>query len=108
MNFINWGRISGDGVWEEKHFNVGSNLQLLLKFPEKGPNLFCFFSLFEQVAESCGWSDGERTLLLQCVLMGKAQEAYVSLNVTESKKYDVVKTRVTGIQVGPGSISTTF
>lgn len=70
LKFINQGKISGDGVWEEKCFNVGSNLQLLLKFSEKDPDLS--FSLFERVAESRGWSDGVRTLLPQCVLAGKA------------------------------------
>ena len=80
------------GVKDKKQLNIGSNLQLLPKFSEKDPDLF--FSLFERLAESRGWSDSERTLLLQCVLTGKAQEAYVSLTVAESQKYDVVKSAV--------------
>jgi len=58
-------------VKDQKQFNVGANLQLLPKFSEKDPDLF--FSLFERVASSRGWSDSECTLLLQCVLTGKAQ-----------------------------------
>lgn len=38
--------------------------------------------------------DEERSLLLQCVLTGKAQEAYASLNKSDSKKYDLVKVAV--------------
>lgn len=37
------------------------------------------------------WSDSEKTLLLQCVLTGKTQEAYCSLPVSESKSYSSVK-----------------
>uniref|UniRef100_A0A4W6FVS0 Gypsy retrotransposon integrase-like protein 1 n=1 Tax=Lates calcarifer TaxID=8187 RepID=A0A4W6FVS0_LATCA len=47
-----------------------------------------------RVAESRDWSDAERTLLLQCVLTGKAQEAYSALSVAESKVYVSVKTAV--------------
>ena len=62
-------------VKDQKQCNVGSNLQLLPKFSERDPGLF--LSLFERVADTRGWPDGEHTLLLQCVLTGKAQETYV-------------------------------
>jgi len=55
----------------------------------------CFFSLFERLAEARSWSNSDRTLLLQSVLTGKAQEAYASLdweNITcESVKAAVLK-----------------
>lgn len=53
-------------------------LRLLPKFNER--DLDVFFCLFERIAEARNWSDSEQTLLLQCVLSGKAQEAYVSLS----------------------------
>ena len=79
-------------VREKKQFDVGSNLKLLPKFSESDPDLF--FSLFERVADARDWSDSERTLLLQCVITGKAQEAYASLTVMESKNYEMVKSTV--------------
>lgn len=50
--------------------------------------------LFERLAEARHWSDAERTLLLQCFLTGKAQEAYSALSVADSVKYVLVKTAV--------------
>nr|XP_046250447.1 uncharacterized protein LOC124062051 isoform X4 [Scatophagus argus] len=73
-------------------FDVVSNLRLLPQFNERDPDTF--FSLFERVAESKEWSDPECTLLLQCVLTGRAQEAYSALTVAESKAYSTVKAAV--------------
>lgn len=39
------------------------------------------FSLFEHVAEEKVWTEAERTLLLQSVFMGQAQEAFITLSV---------------------------
>ena len=72
--------------------DVGSNLRLVPPFNERDPDTF--FSLFERVAESRGWSDSDRTLLLQCVLTGKAQEAYSALSMAESRVYLSVKAAV--------------
>ena len=60
-------------------FDVAVNLRLVPKFNEKDPDIF--FVLFERLAEARNWSDAERTLLLQCVLTGKAQEALSALTV---------------------------
>ena len=46
------------------------------------------------MAESRRWSDSDRTLLLQCVLTGKAQEAYSALTIVESGEYATVKAAV--------------
>lgn len=37
-----------------------------------------FFSLFERVADARRWPDSERTVMLQCVLTGKALFSFVS------------------------------
>ncbi|XP_030271930.1 uncharacterized protein LOC115581177 isoform X1 [Sparus aurata] len=73
-------------------FDVTVNLRLVPKFNDQDPDIF--FVLFERLAEARHWSDAERTLLLQCVLTGKAQEAYSALSVTDSVKYELVKTAV--------------
>ena len=50
--------------------------------------------LFERLAEARNWSDAERTLLLQCVLTGKAQEVFSALSVTDGASYQLVKAAV--------------
>lgn len=46
------------------------------------------------MAEAKEWSDEECTLLLQCVLTGKALEAYATLAVAYGKEYRKVKSAV--------------
>lgn len=55
--------------------------------------LTCSF-LFERVADSRGWQDGERILLLQSVFVGKVQEAYVSLSKSDCQEYEKFKSVV--------------
>lgn len=69
-----------------------SNLRYVPKFNERDPDTF--FKLFERVAAARGWPDAERILLLQCVLTGKAQEAYSAVCAQENLTYDGVKTAV--------------
>lgn len=64
-----------------QHFDI-NNLRLLPHFNERDPD--SFFILFERVSRATGWSDKDCVLLLQCVLMGKAQEAYSSLSFKDS------------------------
>lgn len=93
LDLIKAGKLLGEGGVQEKPvFNVANNLKLLPKFTEHDPDLF--FSLFERVADAKEWSDEEQTLLLQCVLTGKALEAYASLTVADSKEYRNVKSAV--------------
>lgn len=68
------------------------NLKLVPKFNEHDPDVF--FSLFERVAEMQGWSKTNCVLLLQCVLVGKAQLAFSALTIDECKDYDTVKAAV--------------
>ena len=72
--------------------DISTKLKLVPKFSEKDPDTF--FSLFERVAETCEWPDTERTLLLQCVFTGKAQEAFSALSRADSKVYVKVKAAV--------------
>ena len=43
------------------------------------------------MANARGWPGADRTVMLQCVLTGKAQEAYSALSVTDSLSYQSVK-----------------
>lgn len=72
--------------------NIAQMVKLLPKFNEADPDVF--FSLFESIAEDRGWSDSDCTLLLQSVLVGKAQEAFVALPGAERKIYASVKEAV--------------
>ncbi len=70
-------------------FDFVGNLRLVPKFCEKDPD--SFFVLFERIANACNWPDAARALMLQTVLIGKAQEAYSSLTVEDSQDYAKVK-----------------
>lgn len=83
---------SGDQLVSNRALNIASMTKLLPRFNEK--NLDVFFSLFESVAEDRGWNDAERTVLLQSVFEGRAQEAYISLSATSRKDYKIVKDAV--------------
>ena len=71
---------------------LSSMVRFLPKFNDRDPDIF--FSLFEGIAEERGWNDAERTLLLQTVLPGRAQDAFVALPVTDRKCYQRVKEAV--------------
>uniref|UniRef100_A0A8C5CMY1 Gypsy retrotransposon integrase-like protein 1 n=1 Tax=Gadus morhua TaxID=8049 RepID=A0A8C5CMY1_GADMO len=73
-------------------FDVLGNLRLLPKFNERDPE--SFFSLFERVAESRKWPESARTVMLQCALTGRAQEAYSALSVADGQDYECVKSAV--------------
>jgi len=73
-------------------FDISGNLRLLPKFSERDPDTF--FALFERVADMRKWPDSARTLMLQCVLTGKAQEVYSALSAVDSQKYSCVKSAV--------------
>ena len=50
-----------------------------------------YFAHFEKVADSLNWPKESWVLLLQNVLVGKAQEIYGSLSVEQSSNYEHVK-----------------
>ena len=60
--------------------DILSSLRLVPKFNEREIETF---SLFERVADARGWVDSDRTILLQCVFTGRAQEALSSLSTAD-------------------------
>lgn len=76
----------------DEGFAIFRNHLLVPKFNEKDPDTF--LSLFERVADVRKCPESACTLMLQCVLTGKAQEAYASLSSEDSKKYSEVKKAV--------------
>lgn len=73
-------------------FDVGSHIRLLPPFSEKYVERY--FSHFERVATTSKWPKTVWTLLLQSVLVGKAQEAYSALSLEKSTNYDEVKAAI--------------
>lgn len=72
--------------------DILNSLRLVPKFHEK--EVYTFFTLFERVAEARGWVESDRIDLLQCVLTGRAQEAFSSLTTGDSSDYQKVKVAV--------------
>lgn len=90
------GKLSGGGceMALASHSNVpelklSTMVKFLPKFNERDPDIF--FSLFENIADDRNWGDSERTLLLQSVITGRAQEAFVALSASQRKNYASVK-----------------
>lgn len=75
-------------------FDVSKNICLIPPFNEKDVDKY--FILFEQVASTLKWPKNVWTLLLQCVLSGKAQRVYSSLPVEDSLDFDKVKAAMLG------------
>lgn len=50
-----------------------------------------YFNVFERVAVSLHWPKEVWPLLLQCKLVGEAQEVCSALSLEDSLQYDVVK-----------------
>uniref|UniRef100_A0A8C5CMP6 CCHC-type domain-containing protein n=1 Tax=Gadus morhua TaxID=8049 RepID=A0A8C5CMP6_GADMO len=70
-------------------FSVARNIRLVPPFAEK--NVERYFAHFERVATVSDWPIHAWTSLLQSVLVGKAQDAYASLNIEDVKDYEKVK-----------------
>ena len=71
------------------HFDVMKHIRLVPPFQEKEVDKY--FLYFEKVAENLKWPKEHWTLLLQSVIIGKAQEIYTQLTVEQSSSYDTVK-----------------
>ena len=63
-----------------------------IKFQEK--KIDKYFAYFEKVVDSLNWPKEIWVLLLQSVLVGKAQEIYGSLSVEQSSNYEHVKQEI--------------
>ena len=70
-------------------FDHARNIRLVPPFQEKEVDKY--FAHFEKVADSLNWPKESWVLLLQSVLVGKAQEIYGSLSVEQSSNYEHVK-----------------
>ena len=70
-------------------FVPARNIKLVPSFQEKEVDQY--FTHFEKVANSLNWPKESSVLLLQSVLVGKAQEIYGSLSVEQSSTYEHVK-----------------
>ena len=70
-------------------FDPARNIRLVPPFQEKEVDKY--FAHFEKVADSLNWPKESWVLLLQSVLVGKAQEIYESLSVEQSSNYEHVK-----------------
>lgn len=66
-------------------------MRLLPKF---NPEDVSFFEAFEKNVQDLDWPEDKWTLLIQSVLEGKAQEAYVALDRVQSRDYEVVRKAV--------------
>lgn len=73
-------------------FDVSKNIRLVPQFNEKDVDKY--FTLFERVATTLNWPRNVWSLLLQCTLSGKAQEAFAALSVEDSLDFEKVKSAV--------------
>lgn len=73
-------------------FDVGRNRRMVPPFCEK--DVEKYFCHFERVAASLKWPENVWSLLLQCVITGKAQEVYASLSIEDSADYTIVKAAI--------------
>ncbi len=90
MTLMREGRVSGGRSGDSG--DILSSLRLVPKFNEKDVDTVS--ALFERVAETRAWSDADRVVLLQCVLSGRAQEAFSALTGPDSNDYSKVKAAV--------------
>ena len=86
-------KMAGLGIHTPKDkssaFDPARNIRLVPPFQEKEVDKY--FAHFEKVADSLNWPKESWVLLLQSVLVGKAQEIYGSLSVEQSSNYEHVK-----------------
>ena len=73
-------------------FDPSKNIRLVPPFQEK--EIDKYFGQFERVADRLQWPSDMRTLMLQSVLTGKAQEVYSALPFDQSKDYALVKSAI--------------
>ena len=73
-------------------FDISKVVRLVPVFDELDPDEF--FSLFEKLATSLNWPKTLWSIILQSALKGKGRSAFLSLSLTDSKTYDLVKETV--------------
>lgn len=81
-------------------FDVVRNIKLVPSFSDTDAERF--FPHFERVATNLKWPKSKWAVLLQCVLIGRAQEIYASLPIDHCGDYDFVKSSILrGYQLPP-------
>ena len=80
---------SGVNVQNTSSFDVAKYVRLVPPFQEKEVDKY--FLHFEKIANSLKWPVELWTMLLQSVLVGKAQEVYSALTLEQSSDYKLVK-----------------
>lgn len=70
-------------------FDVSRNIALVPAFQES--EVDSYFNTFERIATALDWSKDIWPILLQCKLVGKAQEVLSSLPLEDNSQYDVLK-----------------
>lgn len=73
-------------------FDVAKQVRLVPKFDKA--NIDEYFAHFEQTAQNLGWPKECWSMLLQTVLMGKAQKTYATLPPEGCADYEIVKAAV--------------
>lgn len=73
-------------------FDINKHIALVPPFRES--EVDTYFQVFERLATTLQWPREIWTLLLQCKLVGKAQEVCSSLSLNESLQYNVVKAAI--------------
>uniref|UniRef100_UPI00358E029A trichohyalin-like n=1 Tax=Myxine glutinosa TaxID=7769 RepID=UPI00358E029A len=76
----------------QKTWDVGRHVRLVPPFSEK--EVAKFFPHFEKVARQLNWPEEAWTILVQSVLVGKAQEIYSALPMDQCADYEVLKTHI--------------
>lgn len=81
--------VEGEDSHSPVHSSAVHNLRLVPKLNER--DLDTFFILFERLAANREWSEADKILLLQCVVVGKAQEVFSALDTETLASYERVK-----------------
>ncbi|XP_049340179.1 uncharacterized protein LOC125804771 [Astyanax mexicanus] len=83
---------SGIPTTRSAEFDISKHISLVPPFRES--EVDSYFTAFERVASTLHWPKDMWPLLLQCKLVGKAQEVCSSLTVEQSLEYDTIKASV--------------
>lgn len=73
----------------KQSFDVSKNISLVPAFREA--EVDSYFSAFERIASALDWPRDMWPILLQCTLIGKAQEVVSALSLQDSLQYDSLK-----------------
>ena len=72
--------------------NISKYVRMVPPFSEREVDRY--FPHFERLATCLKWPMDTWTLLLQCVLVGRAQDVYASLSIEQSMSYDTVNSAI--------------